>query len=81
MAATPDGFIATSARLRLGPPNGFTAQAFRDRFFSGGPTDVQQLLTSVDDRITEVERLRDGQPARVRRSRAGRVHPYPVGAE
>lgn len=54
MAATPDGFTAASARLRLGPPDGFTAQAFRDRFFSGGPTDVQQLLTSIDDRITEV---------------------------
>ncbi len=62
MAATPDGFIATSARLRLGPPNGFTAQAFRDRFFTGGPTDVQQLLTSVDDRITEVNGFATGSP-------------------
>lgn len=55
MAATPAGFHSMSLRLRGGgPPNGFTAQAFRDRFFSGGPTDLQQLLTSVDDRIAEV---------------------------
>jgi len=54
MAATPAAFNSMSRQRRGGPPNGFTAQAFRDRFFSGGPTDVQQLLSSVDDRITEV---------------------------
>jgi hypothetical protein len=55
MAATPAGFNSMSLQRRQGLlPNGFTAQAFRDRFFSGGPTDVQQLLSSVDDRISEV---------------------------
>jgi hypothetical protein len=53
--ATPAGFDGGRARL-LGAP-GFTAQAFRDRFFMGGPTDVQGLLTSVDDRIAEVNTM------------------------
>ena len=63
MSATPAGFNSMSLRSRReGEPNGFTAQAFRDRFFMGGPTDVQQLLTSIDDRIVEVNGFATAMP-------------------
>lgn len=53
-AATPAGLDAT-ARARIAPDDAtLSADDIRDRFFSPGPTEVFQILQSVDDRIAEV---------------------------
>jgi hypothetical protein len=55
-AATPAALQSTS-RMRTAPSvdDGLSASDLHDRFFSGsGPTDVMQLMSAVDDRITEI---------------------------
>lgn len=53
-AAAPSGFDAAT-RARIAPLDGtLSADDIRDRFFSPGPTEVFQILQSVDDRIAEV---------------------------
>jgi hypothetical protein len=55
-AATPAALQSTS-RMRAvqSVDDGLSASDLHDRFFSGaGPTDVMQLMSAVDDRITEI---------------------------
>jgi len=55
-AATPVGFNGAMARALVAVEPMLSATDFRDRFFdpSGGPTNVFQILTSIDDRLDEV---------------------------
>ncbi|HEX7703361.1 MAG TPA: hypothetical protein VF403_21625 [Kofleriaceae bacterium] len=52
-AATPPALQSASRTQHV--DDGLSASDLHDRFFSGaGPTDVMQLIGSVDDRITEI---------------------------
>jgi hypothetical protein len=53
-AATPAGFGGMATRARTAPLAAMlSASDIHDRFFSPGPTEVFQILQSVDDRIDE----------------------------
>ena len=55
-AATPAGFDGATARVMADVEAMLSATDFRDRFFdpAGGPTNVFQILTSIDNRLDEV---------------------------
>jgi hypothetical protein len=65
-AATPPAFIATSGRLlHQGRELQINTQSIRDRFFSNGPTNIQTILASVDDRLKSINSRSQGHSCMV----------------
>ena len=60
-AAAPSGFAGGRSAHHLALDAALSASEFRDRFFNpaGGPTDVFGILSSVDDRLGEVNTAGD----------------------